>query len=87
MQNINPNLIDGKVQQVFADFFKEHQEKKLSNWDCDIMGLEDKVIVVIQNNVNCICETETPLVIRELVGKGISHFRQSGDTQEDGCNI
>lgn len=51
MQN---SRVDGAVQQVFADYFREHREKKnLSNRNCDIMELEDRVIAVVKQNVNC----------------------------------
>lgn len=44
--------VGGKVQQIFADYFREHKEKNLSNWDCDIMGLEDKIIEAISGNMS-----------------------------------
>lgn len=78
--------VGGKVQQIFADYFREHNEKKLSNWDCDIMGLEDKIIEVISGNMSTNIDSharwpdEAKIVDyykNLLIGNGVAHFREA----------
>ena len=41
-------MTDGIIQEVFDKLYKEHEEKKLSYWKCDIVKLQQELIEKIK---------------------------------------